>query len=294
MNEQLKNKIDARLSAYTVKIPLNRDFFYEFFDVLEESGYKNNLDEILDIVFQNLNETADRDSKEPLRFMLNYLTCKKRGHELLEFFREKLSASDNKQALIDEMFDFVKSQTSSQTSFHSLFVKYLSLKYNDEIALDVHNADFSIQDEDLVIFAKLGNFAIGALEAAYYDSVGVTMHEIRTYAGLTSQKIGLMLMQKLFQIVDEKYPEQQDLLVQNVINKNVGAQRFYERLGGQFYTPDGEPIKREDITADYPKKGRMNVFYEKEAIKKLANAEPVKPLNLQEFISRQKESTYSK
>lgn len=294
MNEQLKSKIDERLSAYTVKIPLNRDFFYEFFDVLEENGYKANLDEVLDIVFQNLNEIVNRDSKEPLRFMVNYPICKKRGHELLEFFRAKLSASDDKQSFIDEMFDFVKSQTSSQTSFHSLFVKYLSLKYNDEIVLDVHNADFSVKDEDLVVFAKLGNFAIGALEAAYYDSVGVTMHEVRTYAGLTSQRIGLMLMQKLFQIVDEKYPAQQDLLVQNVVNKNVGAQRFYERLGGQFYTPDGEPIKREDITADYPKKGRTNVFYDKEAIKKLANAETVKPLNLEEFISRQKESAYSK
>ena len=120
------------------------------------------------------------------------------------------------------------------------------------------------------------------------------MHEVRTYAGLTSQRIGLMLMQKLFQIVDEKHPEQQDLLVQNVLNKNVGAQRFYERLGGEFYTLDGKHIKREDITADYPQKGKTNVFYDKEAIKKLANAETVKPLNLQDFISRQKESAYSK
>ena len=289
MNEQLKSKIDKKLSAYTTKIPLNRDFFYEFFDVLEENGYKNNFDEILDVVFQNLNEVVYRDSKEPLRFMVNYPICKQRGHELLEFFRERLSETDDKQSLIDEMFGFVKSQTSSQTSFNILFVKYLSLKYNDQITLDVHNADFSAKDEDLVIFAKLGNFGIGALEASYYDDVGVTMHEIRTYMGLTSQRIGLVLMQKLFQIVDEKYPEQQDLLVQNVINKNVGAQRFYERLGGQFYTPDGEPIRREDITADYPQKGRTNVFYDKEAIKDLASAKPVTTLNLQEFISRQKE-----
>ncbi len=290
MEKSLKRSIDEKVKLIDSHL-VNKDWFYDFFELIEENGYKGNLKDILDLVFQNPNLILKNDSKEPLRYIHNISVCKKRGTELLDFLSTKLKGLplEESQAMLDEMLDFVKENTTGETFFGNLLAKYLSLKFSDEIQVDTENADLRNPEEDLKIYAKLGNFKIAALDATYYEDLGLSIHEIRTLKNLTSQRIGLMIFQNFFRIVDKNYPQQEDLVVQNVIKKNVGAQRFYERLGGEFYTRDGKCISREDIQS-LEEHSSTNVFYDKVAIKALANAEDVRPLDLNEYIAKQQKN----
>lgn len=290
MKKKTKNMIDENLSRIKIK-GLNKDWFYDFFEVLSTCGYLGDFDKVSEIVFdeQSMHNIIPNSSFN--QFMMASKEGKKSGKAFLDFLSNKFEkeGAEYAQQFLDEMFEFVSEHKTTETDFCNLCVKYTSLKCSEDIKVTHKNEEKFLKhhdEQDVYICASLGDFDIARAELTTLESLpgNIAFKDLRTTSFLTSQKLGQVVLQDVFRFTRDNFPSY-ELIGYGIKGSNVGAQRFYSRVGGTFYSMKSfEPVTMENMQKS---KHSFFVLYDSADIEKFSTSETVKPLSYEEYIKLQ-------
>ena len=114
---------------------------------------------------------------------------------------------------------------------------------------------------------------------------------MHTRKNITGVKLGSIIFQKLFSEVHKYFPDK-DLIATRVRKKNVDAQRFYKRMGGNFF----DLVSRKFLAPseiDTTVKGQIGVFYDKDDLLELSQREIPRP-KLEDISTKKKTKSLKK
>ncbi len=283
MEQYLKKIIDRKLA----KVPnhINKQWFYDFFELFLKYGYQGDITKAVDAMFNT--EEIVRLVEDPPRMLLNTATAQRSMTQLMIYLHKKLDTlpDGEVQEFFDDMVNFFEENVDVDISSSTTFVKYVSLKYSNDIEVHVQNVKKFEEDPEthhLHINAKLGNFVLTSLRAhKEHNKNRLRFDHLKTISGVERQHLAYMTMQQFFVFLTKYFPHL-DVCGLGVSRSNVVAQNFYARLGGVFFTGDTkQPIPLDKIkSSEYISCG---VYFDREQIKRLADAEFVRALCIEEY-----------
>ena len=273
MQDNLKKYIDYRCEQAFGKIKrINVNWLYGFSDFL----IKHNVDEKL------TRETIEMMlSKENLENMSSAYenfndTYYYKGNEKNFFNYLELIDSELTPEYFEEALNYVR-YNCKESNVIDAFTKYLVVTRFKDVMVD-SNIEKMKQDpsEIYTSYCCLGDFKLCRVNTEVWNEETIFFDELHTRKNLTGTKIGSVLLKKVLGDIHKIFPEK-DVWSCRVLKTNVGAQRFYERMGGEFTeSATGEIVSMESI--DSTKKGEnIGVIFKKEKLEKISNMEIEKP-----------------
>lgn len=253
-----------------------KQYYPDFFSFLDSVNYDYNFDDVSSLIFAN-DHTSCENSQSP--YLANYNLLK----NIINFLKSKCTDKSYTQDLLDEMFSFVKANSSTSLDFISLIIKYCSLKFSNEIEYEfINSKDFlKCDDCELMGYAKLGNLKLASLKALKVDYIyGICFYNLKTMKCLGNQHIEQCLLKQLFKFVNDNF-QGYDIHVTNVGKANYSTQQFYAKYGGEFFENDYKLISSKRINDI--SKNSLSVIFGHQAINNLISSD-LSPLSLDEYL----------
>lgn len=187
----------------------------------------------------------------------------------------------------EQAYDYILKHASEGNVIDS-FIKYLVITRFDDIQVKSDVAKLKENpDGEYMICCCLGDFKICRVSVSIdnANANNIFFDELHTRRNLTGAKVGSVLFQTLFSEIHEHFPNN-DLVTRRVRKRNVGGQRFYERMGGTFFdVSTGDVISPSEV--DTSAIGNIGVYYDKEDLLELSQREITRP-TLEDKVNKRK------
>lgn len=286
MNPNLKRLIDRRLAKVSEKI--NKQWFYDFFQLFSKYNYDGNIKDVVEAMF-NTEEIYRMEIDTPA-ILMNSVAAKKSNEKFMQYLNQKLESMNNGevQEFFDDMVDYFEENIDPDIASSTCFIKYVTLKFSEDIKVSVDNEKRFETDStknQIHVNAKLGEFVLASLKAHKDKDTDVMYFDhMKTIKGLKRQHLGFMVMQEFFRFLQIRLPHL-DACGMGVSKRNVVAHNFYAKLGGVFYTADTlEPVPLDRLKD--PAYVSFGVYFDKNTIRRLAEAEFIRAVTLREHRER--------
>lgn len=290
MDLKLKRILDKKLEKVSDKI--NKAWFYEFFELFSKYEYEGNIYDVVEAFFNT--EEINRMNIRPPRFLVNSNASKRALGQFMKYLTEKLDSLNGNevQVYFEEMLEFFEENIDTEISASTNLVKFTTLKFSKDINVKVENQEKFLGDPEhnrLYVSAKLGEFTLASMNAhKRMNANTLEFDHLKTLTGIERQHLGFMVMQKFFSFV-RKYAPYLDAFGVGISKNNVKAQRFYDGMGGVFYSMTSmQPIPYYKL-AEYANSSAFGIYFDKRKIKQLADQHMILALNLQEFRNKRLE-----
>ena len=290
MNQKIKKMLDKRLSGVSDKI--NKQWFYEFFELFSKFNYDGDITSVFDALFNT--KAINQMEMHPPRFLVNSTASKRNLKQFMDYLNNKLSnlTDDEVQEFFDELVEYFDENIDEDISSSTRLVKYITLKFSKDVQIHIQNQEKFLDDPEnnnLYIGAKLGEFNLASMKARKgKETKTVYFDHLRTFRGLERQHLGYMVMYEFLRFMKYYMPEM-NARGMGVTRHNFGAQNFYDKLGAVFYselTLETIPFNK---LSEYTT-GSFGVYFDKRKIKQFINsAEMVEALSLEHHLRRQRE-----
>ncbi len=287
MKEKLKILKDRKLAKISSNI--NKDWYYEFFDLFEKYGYDGEINSVVEAFFNT--EEMNRIEIDPPMILLNTPAAKKAMSQLMKYLNDKLGSLSNHeiQECFDDMMEYFEENVDTDISVTSRFVKFVTLEFNKDIKFEVQNQEKFLGDPEnnnLYIGAKLGAFNLASMKARKIkDKKEVQFDHLKTLEGLKRQHLAYMVMHQFFMFM-RKYMRGYGARGFGISKNNLIAQQFYNRLDGVFFSAKDMQIIPFHKLQDYSYVS-YGVYYDKIKIIELCRVmEEFEPVGFRHHMQR--------
>ena len=161
MEKKVKSLLDRKLAKVSDKI--NKEWFYEFFDLFFKYNYQGEILPVVEAFFNT--EEINRIEIDPPMILLNAPASKKAMGQFMEFLKNKLDSLSHYelQECFEDMMEYFEENVDTDISATSRLVKFTTLEFNKDINFDIQNQEKFLRDPEnnnLYIGAKLGTTTI--------------------------------------------------------------------------------------------------------------------------------------
>ena len=269
MEKKVKSLLDRKLAKVSDRI--NKEWFYEFFDLFFKYNYQGEILPVVEAFFNT--EEINRIEIDPPMILLNAPASKKAMGQFMEFLKNKLDSLSHYelQECFEDMMEYFEENVDTDISATSRLVKFTTLEFNKDINFDIQNQEKFLRDPEnnnLYIGAKLGAFNLASMKARKIkEKKEVQFDHLKMLDGLKRQHLGYMVMQRFFMFMRE-YMKGYHARGYGISKCNLEAQQFYNRLGGVFYSAKDMQIIPFNKLQDYSYVS-YGVYYDKTKILEL-------------------------